>query len=93
MHSNDWNNHSIVSTVGALKLVITIMSVVFVSTLAVLLRSRSLLRAEVQHLKAKLAEPPAIYEEIIYVRAHSPSPISVNTELNAAYTSVTTHSY
>ena len=77
-----------VSTIGTLTLVIAVMTVVFVS-----MRSRRLLRAKVQNLKEKSAEPPAIYEEISYVRPHSPSLISVHMEQNAAYASVTMHSY
>ena len=61
---------------------IVVITVVFVSILAVLMRSRREIRAEVQ--------PSAIYEEVNDVRSHSPHPIGINTEQNVAYISATT---
>ena len=67
---------------------IIIITVLIVPVLAVLVRSRKLLYAEVHQLKAKSAEPSAIYEEVSYVRSYSPSPTAIGTEQNVAYISV-----
>ena len=59
------------------------MTAVLFSIIAVLMRSRREVRAEVQ--------PSAIYEEVnAAVRSQSPHLISINTEQNVAYISATT---
>lgn len=73
-------------TVGAIVLIVLIITVILVSIIIYLVRSRKLLLANLEHLESSITEAPAVYGEFGGVIPNPPS--SINTELNPAYTSV-----
>ena len=73
-------------TVGAMALAAMIITVIFVSIIIKLVSSRRVLRFDLERLKSKVTEAPAIYEELSNVVPHpsSDSP-TISTGHNAAY--------
>ena len=60
---------------GAMALIIIIITITFVLITVTLVRSRRALRVDLERLKAKTIEQPAIYEELDYVHM-APKPAS-----------------
>ena len=75
---------------GAMALVIIISTIIFISITVALARSRRVLRADLECLKAKTIEQPAIYEELDYMHM-APKPASSPTPLTQDRTQLTCH--
>ena len=77
------------AAMGAMALIIIIITIIFISITVALVRSRRVLRVDLERLKAKTIEQPAIYEELDYVHMSS-KPASfptIDTGQNTAYLS------
>ena len=79
---------------GALAMIIIVITITFVAITAILVRSRKRLQVDLERLKAKTIEQPAIYEELEYVhmamapqKAASSPTNTIDTGQNTAYTS------
>ena len=81
------------TAMGAMTVIIVIITIVFILITVALVRSRRALRVDLEHLKAKTIEQPAIYEELDYVHMMATKPaassptISIDTGQNTAYLS------
>ena len=82
------------AAMGAMTVIIIIIITVFILITVALVRSRRALLVDLERLKVKTIEQPAIYEELDYVHMISPSKpaassptISINTGQNTAYQS------
>ena len=74
---------------GAMTLIIISITIIFISITVTLVRSRRAVRVDLERLKAKAIEQPAIYEELDYVHM-APKPASsptIDTGQNTAYLS------
>ena len=82
------------TAIGAMIVIIVIVITVFILITMALVRSRRALHVDLECLKVKTIEQPAIYEELDYVHMMSPKPaassptISIDTRQNTAYLSV-----
>ena len=82
------------TAMGAMTVIIVIIIIVFILITVALVRSRRALLVDLERLKAKTIEQPAIYEELDYVHMMAPSKpaassptISIDTRQNTAYQS------
>jgi energy-converting hydrogenase Eha subunit H len=80
------------AAMGIMTTFIIIITVTFVVITIILVRSRKRLRVDLERLKAKTIEQPAIYEELEYVHMAMapPKPASsptIDTGQNTAYAS------
>ena len=76
---------------GAMTAIIIIITVIFIVITVALMRSRRALLVDLERLKAKTIEQPAIYEELDYVHMMAPKPAAssptIDTGQNTAYLS------
>ena len=84
------------AAMGVLTVIIIVITITFVVITVILIRSRKRLQVDLERLKAKTIEQPAIYEELEYVHmAMAPQPQkpassptnTIDTGQNTAYTS------
>ena len=79
---------------GVLTMIIIVITITFVVITVILVRLQKRLQVDLERLKAKTIEQPAIYEELEYVhmamapqKAASSPTNSINIGQNTAYTS------
>lgn len=79
---------------GVMTMIIIVITVTFTVITTILVRSRKRLQVDLERLKAKTIEQPAIYEELEYVhmamasqKAASFPTNTINTGQNTAYAS------
>ena len=76
---------------GAMTVIIVIITIIFILITVALVKSRRVLRVHLERLKAKTIEQPAIYEELDYVHMMAPKPAAscptIDTGQNTAYLS------
>ena len=81
------------AAMGAMTVIIVIITTVFILITVAFLRSKRALLVDLEHLKVKTIEQPAIYEELDYVHMMATKPaassptISIDTGQNTAYLS------
>ena len=82
------------AAMGVMTMIIIVITIIFVVITTILVRSRKRLQVDLERLKVKTIEQPAIYEELEYVhmaprpqKAASSPTNTINTGQNTAYAS------